>query len=98
MNKGDYCIGALWSDGSPNDPWCIGFYNGMNERSNRHSIVDADGKELRFGGFRRVEPIKKSAGEAMLANVRNVERLSQHSVFDVAAMTTKKIKELLTDE
>lgn len=95
IKKGDLVIGALWSDGDTKDPWYIGFYDGLNEAIGRHSIVDDKGDQARFGGFRRVEPIKQSSARIMLDNVSKVDQLAGASVFTLAAMTAKKLRETI---
>ena len=66
---GDYVLATKYSDGDPQDQWCVGFYKGVLPKSTneRHEIVDGDGNLLRGNGFRRVKKISRRRGEFILS-------------------------------
>lgn len=69
--KGDYVLATKWSDGDPQDQWCIGFYD--YEIDKRHLVVDDCGNQFRPNGFRRVAKVNKERGEFILRNRENIE-------------------------
>ena len=85
--EGDYVLAAKYSDGDPQDHWCIGFYKYHYTNSAHvklHIVADANGKSFRANGFRRVEKISKERGAWMLQNARAIES-SGRSVWHFAA-------------
>jgi hypothetical protein len=80
--KGDYVLATKWNDGSPGDPWCIGFYGGCDAEDRppstpidpRHYVVDANGKQFRENGFRRVKKISAERGAFILAHMDEIQR------------------------
>lgn len=62
--KGDYVLATKFSDGDPQDHWCVGFYDQPDR--DRHLVVDAEGKQFRANGFRRVKIISKQRGQWIL--------------------------------
>ncbi len=68
MQKGDYVLATKYSDGDPNDPWCIGYYAGSVFRD-RYLVVDNNDKHFRTGGFIRCEPITTEEGSWLLKNI-----------------------------
>lgn len=71
IKKGTYVLATKYSDGDPNDQWCIGFYDRFE--NNRHYVVDSDGKQFRMNGFRRCAKIKKERGEWLLQNKEGIQ-------------------------
>lgn len=77
--KGDYVLATKWSDGDPQDHWCVGFYSHML-RDDRYIIVDDRGVPFRANGFRRVERITVERGKWLLDNAKDIE-LGDKSVW-----------------
>ena len=78
MTKGDYVLATKFSDGDPQDHWCVGWYD--HENNGRHIVVDSDGNRFRYSGFRRCSKIKPEVGKALMDNARLIE-LSNRSVW-----------------
>lgn len=55
IEAGDYVVATKWADGGLSDHWCVGVYD--CEKGGRHFVKDANGKQFRFNGFRRVQKI-----------------------------------------
>lgn len=64
--KGDYCVATKWRDGHFQDPFAVGFYDGMT--GDMHLVVDEHGKQFRRGGFRRVAKIDDEIGAWIAKN------------------------------
>ena len=66
--EGDYVLATKYRDGSPCDHFCVGFYKGCFNTgcAIRHDVVDSQGNLYRGNGFRRVELITESEGEALV--------------------------------
>jgi hypothetical protein len=75
INIGDYVLATKYSDGDPQDHWCVGFYNGTIEKvgCDRFDVVDNDGNSFRGNGFRRIKKISAKRGEWLLENRREIE-------------------------
>ena len=73
---GDYVLASKYSDGDPQDHWCVGFYKeaylhcGTDQR---HIVVDSNGQSFRGNGFRRVKKISKQRGAWMLKHSQIIE-------------------------
>jgi hypothetical protein len=73
---GDYVLASKYSDGDPQDHWCVGFYKeaylhcGTDQR---HIVVDNAGNPFRANGFRRVKKISKERGAWMLQHAKEIE-------------------------
>lgn len=81
MDKGDYVLATKYNDGDPKDHFCIGLYDGKlftrdGVETDRHMIVDSDGKLFRANGFRRCQKVS-DANRALFAN--NVQLLEKCS-------------------
>lgn len=75
--KGDYVLATKWSDGDPQDPWCVGFYAGYDQERKRHHVVDNEGKTFRLGGFRRAKRISAQRGEWLIKHKSDIEQCSR---------------------
>jgi len=67
MNKGDYVLATKYHDGCPRDHFVVGFYDGRlkdrnGKETDRHMVIDADGRQFRANGFRRCEKISAEIG------------------------------------
>lgn len=52
LKKGDYVLATKWSDGSPQDQWAIGLYDGLTgHKPARHLVVDSNGSSSGLAGF-----------------------------------------------
>jgi hypothetical protein len=69
--KGDYVLATKWSDGDPQDAWCVGFFSHM--LGERYIVVDDKDKPFRANGFRKAQVITKERGEWLLKNARHIE-------------------------
>lgn len=79
LEKGDYVLATKYSDGDPQDHWCVGFYDGPTW-NDRHVVVDGEGMPFRANGFRRVKRISAERGEWMLAHAKDIDQ-SMRSVW-----------------
>lgn len=86
ISKGDYVLATKYSDGDPQDPWAVGFYDHME--GDRHFIVGNDGQQLRHSGFRRVGRITAQKGAWLLKNSREIE-MSGRSIWGLARRRAK---------
>jgi hypothetical protein len=77
LTKGDYVLATKWSDGDPQDPWCVGFYDRFDEEWKRHHVVDGDGDPFRAGGFRRAKKINIRRGAWLLKHKDEIEQSSR---------------------
>ena len=75
IESGDYVLATKYSDGDSGDQWCVGFYDSM--LGERHRVVDANGDQFRYGGFRRVTKISKERGEFIIQNTALIESSSR---------------------
>lgn len=80
--KGDYVLATKYDDGDPGDQWSVGFYDRTDERG-RHYVTDADGKQFRGNGFRRVERIGPGRGAWLLERAQLIAS-SDRSLWDWA--------------
>lgn len=71
LTVNDYVLGTKYSDGDPQDPWYVGFYNSTTK--NRFILINELRKNIRPSGFRRAEKISKIRGEFILNNKKNIE-------------------------
>lgn len=77
--KGDYVLATKYSDGDPQDHWCVGFYSHML-REDRYIIVDNRDIPFRANGFRRAKRISQERGKWLLDRVSEIE-MSGRSVW-----------------
>ena len=62
---GSYVLATKYSDGDPGDAWAVGFYDGF--RNKRHYVLDADGNQIRHGGYRMAGVIAAPVGKWLLS-------------------------------
>ena len=72
LTQGDYVLATKWSDGHPQDHWCIGFFSHML-REDRYIVVDDKGVPFRANGFRRAKRISQRRGKWLLDNAKDIE-------------------------
>ena len=72
FETGDYVLATKWSDGDPQDHWCIGFFSHM--LGGRYIVVDGEGKPFRANGFRECRKISEARGNWMLENALMIEQ------------------------
>lgn len=72
IKKGEYVLATKYTDGDPQDHWCVGFYS--IKIDDRHYIVDNNGIKFRTNGFRRVAKISKALGKYLLSDKHKIER------------------------
>lgn len=78
IKKGDYVVATKYRDGDPGDQFCIGFYDRSFNHygiEQRHLVVDAEGKQFRSNGFRRIARVSKKRGEWMVRNLALIEAM-----------------------
>ena len=76
---GDYVLATKYSDGDPQDHFCVGFFNGMlNE--DRYMVIDSKGRNFRANGFRRCEKISTTMGNILVSGFPIIQQ-SQSSVW-----------------
>jgi len=78
--QGDYVVATKWSDGDPNDHFCIGSFKSMTWH-NRYNIVDDHGELFRHNGFRKVRKINEEVGAELVAHINEIQK-SNISVWD----------------
>ena len=69
---GDYVLATKYNEGGPRDHFAIGFYD--RPLSDRHIVVDAEGKPQRANGFRRVDVISGEVGAVLVENIKLIEQ------------------------
>lgn len=99
FKKGDYVLATKWSDGDPQDQWCVGFYKEKYDHFGeaRHIVTDNNGKSFRANGFRRVEPISKERGEIIVNNLKAIDAFP-HSMWCFIYRSLSWIKGKLKDK
>ncbi len=77
--KDDYVLATKWSDGDPQDQWCVGFFVGMLPKVNgdRYEVARANGALFRGNGFRRVEKITEEQGLFLLEHHQQIQNDTQ---------------------
>lgn len=71
---GEYVLATKYRDGDPQDHWAVGFYDRMESSQwPRHYVKDAEGRQLRGNGFRRVARISAERGAWLLAHASEIE-------------------------
>jgi len=89
---GDYVLATKYSDGDPQDHWCIGFFHSTLDYGadrKRFQVVDGEGKQFRGNGFRRIKKISHRRGKWLLDNARQIEA----SGFSVWHWVRKKMSD-----
>lgn len=71
VKEGDYVLATKYEDGDPADAWGIGYYAGFH--NDRHYVIDAQGKQIRMNGFRRVAAISQDYGTWLWHNRKELE-------------------------
>lgn len=66
VKTGSYVLATKYSDGDPNDHWCVGFLDRIED--NRYYVVDEFNNQFRANGFRRVEKITQKEGDKILSS------------------------------
>lgn len=95
VRKGDYVFATKWSDGHPQDHWCLGFYD--RTEGDRHYVVDSNGNQFRGNGFRRVAKIRNDVGTWLLSVAGGLEDAPAGTV-NLWGMLTDKAFELEDEE
>lgn len=72
LKTGDYVFATKYSDGDPDDQWCVGFYD--CERDGRHYVKNAAGEQYRANGFRRCARISTDVGKRILEEAPGLEK------------------------
>lgn len=62
-----YVIATKYSDGDPNDQWCVGFLSQM--LGDRYIVVDNNGIPFRASGFRKIKEITREQGDLLLKTI-----------------------------
>jgi len=72
LKKGDYVLATRWSDGDPQDAWCVGFYGKFNGETRSYE-VSLSFDSIRSSRYRKVKKISKKRGEFLLKNKELIE-------------------------
>jgi hypothetical protein len=77
LNKGDYVLATKYRDGDPADHFCIGYHDRTFDHFGHdfHLVVDADGNQFRYNGFRRIALISSRRGSWMVRHFAHIERM-----------------------
>lgn len=70
LKPGTYVLATKWHDGHPCDQWAVGFFHEV--LGERYMVVDANGLQLRYNGFRRVKAISRRRGAWLLAHAQEI--------------------------
>jgi hypothetical protein len=75
LNAKNYVLATKYSDGDPQDHFCVGFCIGETSHNPpRYDVVDAEGNLFRGNGFRRIKKISKARGDWIVKNIPNIEK------------------------
>ncbi len=79
VRRGDYVLATKYHDGDPGDQWAIGFFAGRLPKftGDRYMVADAEGKQFRGNGFRRVKRISAERGRWLLDHTQEIEHGSR---------------------
>lgn len=82
LELGDYVLATKYSDGDPQDQWCVGFYAGVLEKTTeeRFLVVDEKGVSFRGNGFRRIKKISHDRGCWIIKNMEEIS-IGRRSVW-----------------
>lgn len=72
IERGDYVLATKYDDGDPGDNWAVGFYD--RQENGRHYVVDGEGNQCRFSGYRRVGKITAEYGGWLLSAASVLEK------------------------
>lgn len=85
--QGDYVLATKYSDGSPQDDWAVGFFDGTLDQYStpRFEVVDEDGRLFRGNGFGRCEKISGDQGKVILETLQDdrISLLGLRSIWDL---------------
>jgi hypothetical protein len=83
--KGDYVLATKYRDGDPFDGYAVGFFDGMLPKvtEDRFMVVDGEGKQYRWNGFRRCERISHELGSWIVDNRIAIEALTRLSPINM---------------
>lgn len=76
LEKGDYVVACKYSDGDPQDGWCVGFLDRTEDTPMwgiRHFVVDEDGMSFRHNGWRAARRISTARGKFLLDNMKWIQ-------------------------
>ena len=68
-------LATRWSDGSFNDPHCVGVLTGRDELSQRYVVSSRL--------YRRIEPLTKEEGDFILEQMKLYSDRSDASIYDL---------------
>lgn len=71
MRIGEYVLATKFSDGDPQDQWCVGFYN--RKLMERNLVIDNAGKNFRANGFRKIMRITQAEGKYLVDHIKDIE-------------------------
>ena len=77
---GDYVLATKYDDGMSEDAWAVGFFDEL--QGGRYYVKDSGGEQIRAGGYRRCEKVKKSTGAYIFMEQ---DRLYLHNLWDLVA-------------
>ena len=95
LKKGDYVLATKYTDGDPNDHFCVGYFDRMLELplGNRYLIIGNDGSQFRHNGFRRAEKITTEEGNWIVDNMKMIEQCTHRSVWSwIEDMRNNKVE------
>lgn len=78
LEVGDYVLATKWGDGCARDHFVVGFYAGLlvdkfGDITDRHMVVDGEGKQFRMNGFRRCERVSGDIGDMIVKGMKLIE-------------------------
>lgn len=85
-DKGDYVLATKYNDGDPGDNWAVGFYD--REEGGRHFVVDGEGKQIRYSGYRRAGRITSEYGNWLLGTAAKILEQSPPGTVNLWTMMT----------
>jgi hypothetical protein len=75
---GDYVLGTKYKDGSPMDPFAIGFLSEINNHTNLKYVIISGNKSLECG---RCERISMATGAALVRVTPLISDIPGHSLW-----------------
>lgn len=79
LTKGDYVVATKYSDGDPQDQFCIGIFEGMEH--DRFIVLDDDNKRFRASGFRRARKVRQDVGGKLVDIIPEISDKPGRSIW-----------------
>ena len=75
LKQGDLVLATKYSDGDPQDHFCVGYFRDMTTHDEpRYNVVNEDGELFRGNGFRKCRKIEKAHAQEIINKFEIIER------------------------